>query len=213
MRQRHHYINCPSFARIIWIAVAIGMALSAFTGRFASAGSEKTIPEDAIRIRIVANSDKEADQSVKNKVKSAVAAYIESWGAMPGTREEARELIASRMPGIQRLVDEKLDELQAPYEGVAELAEVPFPARTFQGESYAAGDYEALRIQLGQGKGANWWCVLFPPLCLTAATAKADPAEASAAEGTDADAGEPKAKFFLWEMLEKLFSFLGSLFS
>ncbi len=216
MRKSHHFF---SFIKVVLLIVAVGFGLLATVGRYVEANSGDGIPEDAIRIRIIANSDKKTDQSVKNKVRDEVAAYIQTWGGMPDTHDKAYALIKSHMADIQRIVDDKLDELGVSYGGAVELGEVPFPEKMFEGERYEAGNYEALRITLGKGNGTNWWCVLFPPLCLTAAVAKDDPgasaeARAASAGGSSADAGdeEPKAKFFLWELLEKLFAFLGSLF-
>ncbi|MFC4303534.1 stage II sporulation protein R [Cohnella boryungensis] len=217
-----HLSFCRLIAKAMIIAILSGFILISLSGRYVNASAGEPIPEDAIRIRIIANSDSAEDQAVKNKVRAQIAAYIRTWGGMPETHDEAYELIESRLPRIQRLVDKKLNELKAPYEGVAELGVVPFPEKSFEDAVYEAGNYEALRITLGDGSGANWWCVLFPPLCLTAATAKEDKASGNAvksassaeASGTQAGAEEaPKAKFFLWELLQQLFSFIASLFS
>jgi stage II sporulation protein R len=214
MRNSHHFFSFSSVSRVVLLIVAIGFGLLGIAGQYVAASLGDVIPEDAIRIRIIANSDKKADQSAKNKVRDEIASYIQSWGGMPDTHDEAYALIKSRLNDIQGIVDRELNELGVSYEGVAELGEVPFPEKTFDGESYEAGNYEALRITLGKGKGTNWWCVLFPPLCLTAATADEDAGAASEVRTASAGDGDeaPKAKFFLWELLEKLFAFLGSLF-
>jgi stage II sporulation protein R len=226
--RRSHYIHSFSFlktSKLILSAFAILLGLSALIGHLAkaSANPSPTIPEDAIRIRIIANSDGQADQELKYFIKNDVSALISSWGAMPVTHDEAYRLIQAKLPEIQKLISAKLEQYGASYEGFAELAKVPFPDKIFAGESYAAGDYEALRITLGKGGGTNWWCVLFPPLCLTAATASDDGDQQKiAVDGTSekkskvlaAPAGEePHRKFFLWEMLKKLFTFLKSVFS
>ncbi|MFC5403563.1 stage II sporulation protein R [Cohnella soli] len=205
--------------KFVLLGVTILIGLFVFLRPSASAGTGALIPTDAIRIRIIANSDGEADQRIKASVRDAVAASIRSWGAMPDTHDEARALIGKKLPTLRQLVAAKLKQLDAPYGGKVELAKVPFPAKTFEGRSYAAGDYEALRVTLGDGKGANWWCVLFPPLCLTAATAADDAASgeiiktSGEKDKSPAQAEEkPETKFFLWELLEKLIAFLSSLF-
>jgi stage II sporulation protein R len=218
MRYSHH---SHSFffmiaSKITLAGFALFLGLSALVGQFASANSGKLIPEDAIRIRIIANSDSEADQQLKYKVRDEVSTFIESWGVMPSTREEARQLIEAHLPELQQHVEAKLREYDATYDGKVELAKVPFPEKMFIGTSYAAGDYEALRVTLGLGAGKNWWCVLFPPLCLTAATAKDDDAALKTKpivdKATPSDQ-EPQAKFFLWEIVKKLVALLSSLFS
>ncbi|RKP47321.1 stage II sporulation protein R [Cohnella endophytica] len=228
MRISHHSYSYRyrRVSQIIFFLFAIFLGLSVLfrASVSASANASRIIPDDAIRIRIIANSDKASDQNIKASVRDDVAAFIKSWGAMPDTQAKARAFIRKHLPQIQAHVDGKLRELNAPYEGVVELAKVPFPEKAFDGATYAAGDYEALRITLGEGSGANWWCVLFPPLCLTAATADDDKAPSAAvtklaatgkakvADVADVAEDHPKAKFFLWELLEKLFSLIASWF-
>ncbi|WP_373232147.1 stage II sporulation protein R [Cohnella sp.] len=240
MRNTSHHSKSHSHSFLFFTigitSFIILIGLSAIIGQFApvpvSANTGALIPEDAIRIRIIANSDNDADQTLKYAVRDDVAALIATWGRMPSTHDEARQLIKANLPELQKHVDAKLREYGAAYGGVVELAKVPFPEKMFDGTSYSAGNYEALRITLGQGIGVNWWCVLFPPLCLTAATApdeeekqelatlKEKPAmvktqadgAVKASDVTSSD-NEPDAKFFLWEMLKKFITFLSSLFS
>jgi stage II sporulation protein R len=183
------------------------------------------IPEDAIRIRIVAHSDASFDQQVKRDVQSRIADEITSWGHMPGTHDEARALIASRLADVQSAADRALARWDAGYGAEMTFGDAPFPAKTFAGREYAAGNYEALYVQLGGGQGANWWCVLFPPLCLTAAAAPAADEEASTAQqatdaadeaddraaGEDTEQAKSKAKFFIALLLQKLGAWLKAL--
>lgn len=230
MRSIGHYFFSISYLAIVkysLVVVWLLAGLAGVAGRIAASGgmdaaSGDIIPEDAIRIRMIANSDSEADQAIKNRLRDDVAAYISTWGPMPAAREEARSLIVSRLSGVNTLVAAKLQEYGASYGGEAELGRVPFPEKMFRGILYAAGDYEALRITLGEGTGANWWCVLFPPLCLTAAVASDEASAAGIADqgvqdndesaGQDQDADKPKTKFFLVELFQKLWAFLSSLF-
>lgn len=213
-------VRFSSFAKALIVSFALFVGMSALFGRYASASAKVTIPEDAIRIRIIANSDGEFDQKVKQAVRESVSEAIVSWGDMPANHDEAEKLIRGHLKQIQRIVDAKLLAAGVSYKGVAELGDVPFPEKEFKGTSYAAGDYEALRITLGEGEGANWWCVLFPPMCLTAATAQEDAkaAEAtakpvSAREGADGEADKPKPAFFLWVIIRKIIEFFAGLFS
>lgn len=235
-----HYSKSHShsflFFTVGMIAFIALIGLSAIISQFSvapvSANTGTLIPEDAIRIRIVANSDNDDDQKIKNAIRDDIAKLIAAWGRMPSTHDEARNLIKANLPKLQKHVDAKLSEYGVEYGGLVELAKVPFPEKAFDGTTYAAGNYEALRITLGQGVGVNWWCVLFPPLCLTAATAPDEQKQGQTAENgkptivktqadgaapknaaSDAEDQEPEAKFFLWEMLKKFFAFLASLFS
>ena len=206
-------------AKTVVVVLAIVFASTAIIGRQASASAHAAIPEDAIRIRIIAHSDGDFDQKVKQAVRDAVSKAIVSWGDMPASRDEAERFIRGHLKQVQKIVNAKLEALGAEYDGVAELGDVPFPEKEFEGRSYAAGDYEALRITLGDGEGANWWCVLFPPMCLTAATGQEDGAKAAetgakpVSASKDASAGKPKPAFFLLVILRKIIAFLAALFS
>ena len=190
---------------------------------YAAALEGGRIPDESIRIRILAHSDSAYDQEIKRAVRGRVEDVILSWGPMPDTYEEARALVSAHLGEIQEAADQALAERGAPYAAAVELGTFAFPAKTFAGEYYEAGEYEALRITLGEGRGSNWWCVLFPPLCITAAVAP-DPEEAKGAAGKAAAGGpseedgaagdeRPKPRFFLWEMLKKLAHWLGGLFA
>lgn len=123
------------------------------------------IPNEAIRLRILANSDKEADQALKRKVRDAVNAEITKWVEELTSIEEARSLIKSRLPEIKKIAEEVVEKEQSSQTVKAEFAKVQFPTKLYGQFLYPAGEYEAVLITLGEGKGANWWCVLFPPLC------------------------------------------------
>ncbi|THF84079.1 stage II sporulation protein R [Cohnella fermenti] len=191
MRGLSHYSHSfySSVARVVLFAMVLLLVggtvymTHALGSADASASGEDAvlIPQDSIRIRIIAQSDSDEDQAIKRAVKDRVSDLIVSWGELPATLPEARAYIEARLPDIRAVTERALEEENASYGASVELGEVPFPEKTFDGTTYPADDYEALRITLGDGAGANWWCVLFPPLCLTAAVAKDDAAEAGAA--------------------------------
>lgn len=194
------------------------------------------IPQEAIRLRILANSDNPADQLVKRLVRDEIVKAMNSWVAGPQTIEEARQTIMANMPEIERITAKVLESRGFQYGFSAELGIVPFPTKMYGNQVYPAGDYEALRITLGEGGGQNWWCVLFPPLCFidavsgeaSAASAadtvslaaqskldseKTTAVEKAAALDTSAEQGAPEVKFFLWEMIKGLLDWIKSLFS
>lgn len=157
------------------------------------------IPQDAIRLRILANSDTANDQWIKHKVRDAVVEQMNQWVAGPQTVEEARETIRSRLPELETLVGDVLTLYGYTYGAQVELGRVPFPTKMYGDKVYPAGDYEALRISLGKGAGQNWWCVLFPPLCFVdavtneAVAAKADDGE-KPGKGGKAEQGDKAEK-------------------
>lgn len=150
---------------------------------------DSTIPQDSIRIRILANSDSPQDQWIKRQVQLEVVKEIGSWVLDPTSLDEARAAIRGNIPALEQAVGSVLAANgYADEDYHVELGQVPFPAKQFGNKVYPAGTYEALRIVLGSGQGQNWWCVLFPPLCFVGVKAKAAPAP------TPAPAAEPSVK-------------------
>ncbi|MFF2481265.1 stage II sporulation protein R [Paenibacillus sp. NPDC058071] len=155
------------------------------------------IPEESIRLRILANSDSPADQAVKRVVRDAIVDVMEDWASGPQTIEQARTTINSHMSEIEKLVEDVLQSRGFEYSYKAELGLVPFPTKLYGNEVYPAGNYEALLITLGEGQGQNWWCVLFPPLCFVdAVTGEAAPADAERNDkaATVSESGKTPAK-------------------
>lgn len=123
------------------------------------------IPQESIRLRILANSDSITDQWLKREVRDAIVDQMNTWVTDIGSYEEARLLVAERLPELQKLVDKTIKERGFAYPAVVDFGQVPFPTKLYGSYVYPAGNYEALRVQIGEAKGQNWWCVLFPPLC------------------------------------------------
>lgn len=123
------------------------------------------IPKEALRLRIIANSNSPADQTLKLEVRNAIVMKVSSLLQGVKTSDEARSILIKETPVIQQLALQIVRKHRYTYETQTEVAKVPFPTKIYGNRVYPAGDYEALRIVLGAGKGANWWCVLFPPLC------------------------------------------------
>lgn len=121
--------------------------------------------ENILRLHVIANSDSGFDQRAKLAVRDAVLAFESSLPA-PADAEGAMELVLQNGEELQSAVDAVLAEYGCDYGAELRLGVYGFPERTYSGEVYPAGRYEALRIVLGSGKGHNWWCIMFPPLCI-----------------------------------------------
>ncbi|WP_138753771.1 stage II sporulation protein R [Paenibacillus sinopodophylli] len=227
------YSYRKSYGFIVFAIILLIMSWEAQQMDAAVAGGQ--IPQEAIRLRILANSDSPADQIVKRLVRDEIVQAMNSWATGPQTIEEARQTILANMPEIERITAKVLESRGFTYGVSAELGIVPFPTKMYGNDIYPAGDYEALRITLGEGGGQNWWCVLFPPLCfIDAATGEASAAAAEdhldandapkagnavkaaslpLAEETPSAGEAPEAKFFLWEIIQSLISWIKSLFA
>lgn len=167
--------------------------------RTMAAVMESDIPEESIRLRILANSDSVADQALKRRVRDAIVEQMNTWVSGPTTLEEARVIINGRIPELEELVKREIERNGYSYSSKVELGMVPFPAKMYGNKVYPAGDYEALRVTIGSGEGQNWWCVLFPPLCFVEAAkgepvTKEDKAEKGSAQQTAGKNGKESAK-------------------
>ncbi|TRM10786.1 stage II sporulation protein R [Lentibacillus cibarius] len=168
----------------------------------------EVIPDEAIRLRILANSDKQDDQQLKRKVRDEVNAAITEWVGDITNIEQARTMIENRTPEIKKIVGDVLKEENKEQSYNVEYGKnVTFPAKLYGSYLYPAGEYEAVLITLGKGKGANWWCVLFPPLCFLDFSNGTSVAEAEEKDENKADEREDKedkaeVKFFLFEWFD-----------
>jgi stage II sporulation protein R len=154
-------------AIILYILLLMFGALVNIYGQQTKAGGneEVAIPDEAIRLRILANSDSEEDQELKRKVRDAVNEEINKWVADLTSFDQAKEVIQSRIGDIENIVAAVLQAENSKQTYKVEFGKVSFPTKIYGNYIYPAGQYEAILITLGDGKGANWWCVLFPPLC------------------------------------------------
>lgn len=132
---------------------------------FAQEEDVVVIPNEAIRLRILANSNSEQDQEIKRIVRDRVNAQITEWVSTLTSIEAAREKIIANLDILEATAKEVLEENGVNQKVQIDFGEVDFPTKLYGNFLYPAGKYEAVLITLGEGTGANWWCVLFPPLC------------------------------------------------
>ncbi|KAA6452119.1 stage II sporulation protein R [Bacillus swezeyi] len=186
-----------------------------------SSGREPAvIPDEAIRLRILANSDSESDQNLKRKIRDEVNQEITKWVEDLTSMKDARQVIRSKLPEIKKIAKDAVKRENARQSVDVSFDKVSFPTKLYGNMVYPAGEYEAVLITLGEGEGANWWCVLFPPLCFLdfsngEAVKSPDEDQAKEEKTTETDAlassGEEKeedkeVKFFLVEWFTGLFS-------
>jgi stage II sporulation protein R len=185
-----------SFIRIIvYLTLALFILTASWeANRSSAAFAAGDIPQDAIRLRILANSDTAADQWIKLRIRDAIVAEMRQWVAEPQTAEQARAAIREHLPELRTLAEGLLAKYGYRYGATVELGVVPFPTKMYGDKVYPAGDYEALRVSLGKAEGQNWWCVLFPPLCFVdAVTNEAVAKDDKAAKTPETSAAAKKA--------------------
>ncbi len=155
-------------------AVAMILVLLAVVGLLSACGSVTTSHDDVIRLHILANSDSDDDQSMKLWIRDYVLAQWGSQLSQETAADTAWKDLKALTPDIEKELTKQLEEQGADYGATADIGIVDFPDRDYDGVVFPAGKYRALEIKLGKGKGHNWWCVLFPPLCLTSETGEMD---------------------------------------
>ncbi|PJN91149.1 stage II sporulation protein R [Bacillus sp. mrc49] len=154
-------------AIIYLVILTIGTIVSIYMPKAEVVGAEETkvIPDEAIRLRILANSDEEKDQAVKRLIRDEVNKDITKWVQELTSLDEARDVITSHLPDIQAKAEAVVRENGLEQSVKVDFGQAEFPTKLYGQYLYPAGEYEAVIITLGEGEGANWWCVLFPPLC------------------------------------------------
>lgn len=124
------------------------------------------IPDGAIRVRVIANSNSDYDQNIKFKVKEQIQADMYNMLKNAKNIDEAREIISGNLDELESNIDSILRKQEYNKNFEINFGLNYFPEKEFKGIKYNEGYYESVVVTLGDGLGDNWWCVLFPPLCL-----------------------------------------------
>lgn len=152
---------CIVLIAIIAAAVWAGVALA----------PSETVETDYLRIHVRANSNSQEDQAVKYIVKDAVVEFITPYAAQCVDKQTAMKVIGGILREIEEVCDKTLKANGFDYTSKAGVRAEDFPTRNYGDLTLEAGLYDALIIELGTGEGDNWWCIIYPPLCFTSATA------------------------------------------
>lgn len=152
--------------------------------------SELIIPEEAIRFRVIANSNDEKDQNTKVLVRNTIQKQLTNDLSKAHNQENAKQILKNNIYSYENIVENTLKNNNIKMEYKVNYGMNYFPEKIYKGIKYEEGYYESLVITLGNGMGNNWWCVLFPPLCLLEA------------EETE-EKTEVEYKFFIKEIIDK----------
>ncbi len=147
-------------------AAATCTILAATGGSYArQTALQHGIAEKVLRFHVLANSDSDRDQCLKLEVRDAVGSYMQEKLTDAGSFTESEQIVAENLPEIERIAEEILTREGCHDAVVARLEETSFPVKQYGDYTFPAGNYEALRVVIGEGKGHNWWCVMYPNLC------------------------------------------------
>lgn len=184
------------------VSLLILLSVSSFQA-FAKTSDE--LSNEVFRLHILANSDTTADQALKLSVRDCILSQEKELLSGADNSLSAAMIAQSKLDEIAALAKKEIRRQGYSYDVTAEVVSMYFTTRHYEGFTLPAGKYDALRIVIGEGKGENWWCVLYPPLCLPAA------------QGTDAlemfsgdeleiieNGGKYKIKFMAVELYQKI---------
>lgn len=148
------------------------------------------IPDSAIRFRILANSNSPRDQKIKEDIRDKMQKELYSLLQNSKSIDDSRKIINSNMSNFDEILKDSMKDIEYSYS--IDYGMHYFPSKTYKGITYEEGNYESLLVTLGSGEGDNWWCVLFPPLCLLEAE-------------ESSDVKDVEYKSFIKEIIEKYF--------
>ena len=156
--------------RPIELALALCMAFLFAYAAWVSL-SQQTLADG---LHVIANSDSVQDQQVKLLVRDRVLEVTEPLLAEADDQDEVRRILSEHLQQITDAAQQVLTDQGMPYQLSAQMATEYYPTRAYDTFSLPAGQYTGLKIRLGEASGHNWWCVVFPPLCIDAAQAPQD---------------------------------------
>ncbi len=163
----------------------------------------RAISQQVVRLHILANSDSEEDQQLKLMVRDRVQQMCADIYPADCDKAAAERIIAQRIESITQEAQRVVREQGYDYSVSGELVDMYFTNRVYGNITLPAGKYKALRLKLGSGEGHNWWCVMFPPICISASGA--DISDVLSDEQTQlVTSGKAEYKFKVYEMYEQL---------
>lgn len=163
MKSRKRTYSLPIFI----VSIVIGLAYAYITSKPNNDIStiQQGISHKIIRFHVIANSDSDADQALKLKVKEAVVNYTAELLCNSKSISETEDLLSSHTNDIISIANNVISENDYDYPVTAEITDTYFPTKSYVSYTFPPGTYRAFQIKIGEAKGKNWWCVLYPPLC------------------------------------------------
>lgn len=138
---------------------------------------QKEIAKEVIRLHVVANSDSEADQQLKLEVKEQVVGLLREEMGGDSSVEMAKQTLTNHLDEVEKVASDYIQKKGYDYEVNAELGTCYFPVKEYGDMTFPAGEYEALKVNIGKHEGKNWWCVMYPTLCFVDSTYQIVPEE------------------------------------
>ena len=149
------------------IILSAGLLLG---GGWLAAGDSEPLEQSVLRLHVIANSDDPADQALKLAVKDEIVAVMKQEFTGLDNADQARQIASQDIPRIKDLAETKIKASGYDYPVQVTVGEYDFPTKSYGNLVFPSGKYQAVRVIIGEGQGKNWWCVLFPPLCMVSSS-------------------------------------------
>ena len=196
------------FEKALLMALVICF-LAAAAGDFHAACDE--IRQDTLRLHVLAASDSDADQRLKLRVRDALLQQAAPFLRLADSPEEAEQQLLALMPRLQKAAERALLQNGCSDEVNISIGHSDFDTRLYDGGALPAGRYRSLIVTIGEGQGSNWWCVLYPAICIGAASSEdALSCYSDSARTIVTSYGEYRVGFFLEEVYQRLLAYRSS---
>ena len=162
---------------------------------------DSRIYSSVIRLHIPANSNSKEDIDLKMELKDRLCLFVEDMVKDCGNVNDAARILENKRKQIASFADDFLRQRGVNYLSKVSFGKEYYPTRYYDNISLPAGEYLSLRVELGEAEGENWWCVMFPPMCLSASSPDAEVFK----DGVFEAKGEKKFRFFILDFLSSLF--------
>lgn len=191
-------------ARLLEVACFAALVLAVLTGSSLSSFENdcQNIREEVLRLHVVANSDSKEDQELKLAVRDAILKKSEELFLKTNNLSEAEKAVNENLFLILQTAEETVKREGFDYSVCASVGKSRFPTKTYSNITLPAGEYDALKVVIGEGKGKNWWCVMFPPLCLSAAEGEKQLSDVLSQGEVELVESRPKYEIRFW-IIEK----------
>lgn len=163
------------FKKVVSLVLILGLVYGFFLFR-----DRQTLNDQIIRLHVVADTDEPEDQALKLQVRDAILKQMDAIKVAAASKEEAMQLLHDSIPALQEVANQVLKQSGSLAQAVVTLGKETFPTRFYETFSLPSGVYDSLRVTIGEGEGQNWWCVVFPELCVPAAAKEVEDTAAAA---------------------------------
>lgn len=160
------FMNRKLLCRRLEMTAVLTLIFALLAAAIPAERAQKELAEDVLRLRVVACSDSEEDQSVKYAVRDAMLAAMRPLSQQAKDAGEMRQLVDEHLPELVQIAQNTVQRCGSDADVSATLAFEHYPTRDYGAFALPAGDYQGLQIRIGKAQGKNWWCVLYPSLCV-----------------------------------------------